>query len=99
MFEADVQTAVDLGVTHVSVYPLTIEDHTPFRRMVDSGEIDDVDQDKEALMMSMAPNVLTPAGFHRMRWRAMRARVSNASTTLSIGRAFRTLAWAFLPSP
>ena len=65
MFEADVQTAVDLGVTHVSVYPLTIEDHTPFRRMVDSGEIDDVDQDKEALMMSMAPNVLTPAGFHR----------------------------------
>lgn len=40
MFEADVQTAVDLGVTHVSVYPLTIEDHTPFRRMVDSGEID-----------------------------------------------------------
>ena len=25
MFEADVQTAVDLGVTHVSVYPLTIE--------------------------------------------------------------------------
>lgn len=65
MFEADVQTAVDLGVTHVSVYPLTIEDHTPFRRMVDLGEIDDVDQDKEALMMSMAPNVLTPAGFHR----------------------------------
>ncbi len=65
MFQEDVQTALDLGVKHVSVYPLTIEDHTPFRRMVDAGEIEDVNQDHEALMMSMAPNVLVPAGFHR----------------------------------
>ena len=65
MFQADVQTAVDLGVKHVSVYPLTVEDHTPLRRMVDAGEVEDVNQDHEALMMSMAPNVLAPAGFHR----------------------------------
>ena len=65
MFQADVQTAVDLGISHVSVYPLTIEDHTPFRNMVDAGQMPDVNQDEQALMMSMAPNVLTPAGFHR----------------------------------
>ena len=65
MFQESLQRAVDLGVSHVSVYPLTIEDHTPFRRMVDAGRIEDVDDDKEALMMAMAPNVLTPAGFHR----------------------------------
>lgn len=65
MFQADLQTAVDAGVTHVSVYPLTVEDHTPLRRMVDAGQIEDTDQDQEALMMSMAPNVLVPAGFHR----------------------------------
>lgn len=65
MFLESVQTAIDLGVTHVSIYPLTIEDHTPFRRMVDSGELPDVDQDLEAMMMAMAPNVLGPAGFER----------------------------------
>lgn len=65
VFLESLQKAVDLGVTHVSIYPLTIEDHTPFRQMVDAGEIEDVDDDKEALMMGMAPNVLTPAGFHR----------------------------------
>jgi oxygen-independent coproporphyrinogen-3 oxidase len=65
MFLADLQKAVDLGVTHVSVYPLTIEDHTPFRRMVDSGELEDVNEEHEALMMGMAPNVLGAAGFHR----------------------------------
>ena len=65
MFLADLRKAVDLGVTHVSVYPLTIEDHTPFRRMVDSGELEDVNEEHEALMMGMAPNVLGEAGFHR----------------------------------
>lgn len=65
MFLESLEKAVELGVTHVSVYPLTIEDGTPFRRMIDSGELDDVNEEHEALMMGMAPNVLGPAGFHR----------------------------------
>ena len=65
MFLESLRKAIDLGVTHVSVYPLTIEDHTPFRNMVDAGEIEDVNEEHEALMMAMAPNELTPAGFHR----------------------------------
>ena len=62
---ADVQRAVDLGVTHVSVYPLTVEEHTPLQRMIDAGEMPDVHEDEEALAMGMAPNILVPAGFHR----------------------------------
>lgn len=65
MFLESLNKAVELGVTHVSVYPLTIEEHTPFQKMVDKGQIDDVNEEQEALMMSMAPNVLAPAGFHR----------------------------------
>lgn len=65
MFLESVGKAIELGVTHVSVYPLTIEDHTPFRAMVDKGLIADVDEEMEALMMSMAPNELGPAGFYR----------------------------------
>lgn len=65
MFLEDLQKAVDLGVTHISVYPLTIEDHTPFRNMIDAGQMEDVNEEHEALMMGMAPNVLEPAGFKR----------------------------------
>lgn len=65
MFYEDLRTAVDLGVTHVSIYPLTIEDHTPMKNMVMSGEMEDVNQDHEALLLGMAPNILVPAGFHR----------------------------------
>ena len=66
MFLESLCKAIDLRESpDVSVYPLTIEDHTPFRNMVDAGEIEDVNEEHEALMMAMAPNELTPAGFHR----------------------------------
>ena len=38
-FERSVSRAIELGVSHISVYPLTIEPHTPFDRMVLSGEL------------------------------------------------------------
>lgn len=65
MFLSDVSEAVRLGVAHVSVYPLSIEEGTPFDRLVEEGRMRDANQDEEALMMGMAPNVLEPAGFHR----------------------------------
>ncbi|MEE0345849.1 MAG: radical SAM protein, partial [Adlercreutzia sp.] len=39
-FAESVREAVALGVNHVSVYPLTIEPHTPFDRAIMRGEMD-----------------------------------------------------------
>ncbi len=64
-FEESVKRAVSLGVAHVSVYPLTIEPHTPFDRMVLSGELPEPDDDVEAEQMELAEAVLTAAGFDR----------------------------------
>lgn len=64
-FEAGVREAVALGVTHVSVYPLTIEPHTAFDRAVLAGDMDEPDDDIEAEHMEIAERVLHDAGFAR----------------------------------
>lgn len=64
-FEASVREAVALGVAHVSVYPLTIEPHTPFDLAVLAGEMEEPDDDVEAAHMELAARVLTEAGFER----------------------------------
>lgn len=64
-FAADVHAAVDLGVPHVSIYPLTVEEGTPFERMVESGELDEPDPDLQAEMMREAARILGAAGLHR----------------------------------
>ena len=64
-FEASVETAVELGVSHVSIYPLTIEPHTPFDAMVLSGELEEPDDDVEADRMQAAARILAQAGFER----------------------------------
>ena len=64
-FEATLSRALELGVAHVSVYPLTIEAGTPFDRMVPSGELPEPDDDVEAEQMEAAASLLSHAGFHR----------------------------------
>ena len=64
-FEASVREAVALGVTHVSVYPLTIEEHTPFDQAVLAGELEEPSDDVEAAHMECAARVLAEAGFER----------------------------------
>lgn len=64
-FAASVQRAIDLGVTHVSVYPLTIEENTLFYRQVMSGELPEPDDDVEADQMQAAAELLTAAGYGR----------------------------------
>ncbi len=64
-FAASVERAIDLGVSHVSVYPLTIEPHTPFDALVISGEMLEPDDDVEADQMRIAARLLTAAGFER----------------------------------
>ncbi|OUO91513.1 coproporphyrinogen III oxidase [Gordonibacter sp. An230] len=64
-FEASVREAVELGATHVSVYPLTIEPHTPFHRAVMRGQMPEPDDDAEAAHMEIASRVLAEADFAR----------------------------------
>lgn len=64
-FAASVREAVRLGVTHVSVYPLTIEEHTPFWRDVAAGRMPEPDDDVEAAHMQLAASILAEAGFER----------------------------------
>ena len=64
-FAASVEEAVRCGVTHVSVYPLAIEPHTPFDQLVLTGEFDEPDDDVQANQMEQASELLEAAGFHR----------------------------------
>lgn len=64
-FSASIEQAIELGVTHVSVYPLTIEPFTRFETMVLHGELERPDEDVEAEQMQLAQRLLTQAGFHR----------------------------------
>ena len=64
-FEESLEEAIDLGVAHVSVYPLSIEPHTPFDQLVLSGEMDEPDEDVQAEEMERAATILEAAGFER----------------------------------
>lgn len=64
-FRASVAEAVRLGVKHVSVYPLSIEEGTPFAAMVDEGSLPEPDPDVQADMMEDAARLLRDAGMHR----------------------------------
>lgn len=63
--EQSVRTAVDLGVKHISVYPLTIEENTLFGQLLDNGLLDEVDDDLEATHMKIAEDILVSHGFER----------------------------------
>ena len=64
-FQRSVEQAVELGVTHVSVYPLAIEKGTPFAKAVRKGTMAPPDDDAEADHMEAAARLLTEAGFQR----------------------------------
>jgi oxygen-independent coproporphyrinogen-3 oxidase len=64
-FRASVREAVSLGVTHVSIYPLTIEPHTPFYRAILEERLPEPDDDVEARQMEIAEAELRAAGFER----------------------------------
>ncbi len=64
-FETSLRQAIDLGVSHVSVYPLVIEEGTAFQKAVFSGQMDEPDDDCEAERMALAQQILHEAGFER----------------------------------
>lgn len=63
-FLDDVCCALDLGVKHISIYPLMIEEGTPFFTMVEMGQLQ-VDDDFAAECMEAASDFLVQAGFNR----------------------------------
>ena len=63
-FRNDLELALQLGVKHVSVYPLMVEEGTPLFQRVEKG-IDHIDEDLGADLMQVAAEVLGDAGMHR----------------------------------
>lgn len=64
MFASDLHTALELGVKHVSVYPLMVEEGTPFYSMEQDGLIQ-LDDDLSADCMDLAAEILSAGGMHR----------------------------------
>jgi oxygen-independent coproporphyrinogen III oxidase len=62
-WEADLQTAVDLGPDHISAYSLTFEEGTPFHARRARGEIEGLPEDIETVMFECAEEVLQAAGY------------------------------------
>ena len=64
-WECSLQDVLDAGATHVSCYPLMIEDGTPLAAAIDAGEEHEPDDDLQADLMVTAERVLGLAGLER----------------------------------
>jgi len=53
------------GVSHVSIYPLMVEEGTPLERAIEAGELPDMDEDEQAAHMLLAAETLQAAGLTR----------------------------------
>lgn len=61
----DVNTACNLGISHISIYPLTIEPKTKFWKLMRRGKLKLPDEDMQADMMEIAQSILEEHDFHR----------------------------------
>lgn len=64
-FAYSIEQAIRLGLGHLSIYPLIIEEGTPFYAAVESGEMAQPSEDSEADAMLAAQRMLTAQGFLR----------------------------------
>ena len=62
-WEAQIEQALQLGVQHISTYCLSYEEGTRMTRMLEQGEITEVDEDTENAMYDLLVARLTAAGF------------------------------------
>jgi oxygen-independent coproporphyrinogen-3 oxidase len=58
-------TVIALGVAHISVYPLSLESHTPLAKKIKAGELAHLDDDLQATLMEVAADYLQAAGYER----------------------------------
>ncbi|HBT94983.1 MAG TPA: coproporphyrinogen III oxidase [Coriobacteriia bacterium] len=64
-FQASIETAVESEVSHISVYPLTVEPDTAFAGQIDRDLMKQPDEDQQADMMEVAARFLQGRGFTR----------------------------------
>lgn len=64
-WENDLETALALGVDHISAYNLTYEDGTPFGSMRRQGQLTPLAEETEAGMFVRARDLLEAAGYRR----------------------------------
>lgn len=64
-FAYSIEQAVQLGAGHLSIYPLIIEEGTPFYAAVESGYMAQPSEDSEADAMLAAQRILPAQGFSR----------------------------------
>ena len=62
-WDADIETALHLGVQHISSYGLMYEEGTAMTRMLEKGEIEAIDEDTENAMYDRLCERLNGAGF------------------------------------
>ncbi|MDY2943188.1 MAG: coproporphyrinogen-III oxidase family protein [Paludibacteraceae bacterium] len=62
-WEAQIEQALQLGVQHISTYCLSYEEGTRMTRMLEQGEITEVDEDTENAMYDLLVSQLIKAGF------------------------------------
>lgn len=59
----DIDTALSLGVKHISCYCLTFEEDTPLYNMRAKGEVEEIDDETALIMYNMLIDKLQEAGF------------------------------------
>lgn len=59
----DLATILDLGITHVSAYALTVEPQTALERFIAKGIIDPIDEEQAARQFNLIMDSLEDAGF------------------------------------
>lgn len=64
-WEYSINQLLNCGVDHLSIYPLMIEEHTPFWKQYQNGLLALPDDDVQAQMMCFAQNMLQQQGFSR----------------------------------
>ncbi|MBR6117842.1 MAG: radical SAM family heme chaperone HemW [Paludibacteraceae bacterium] len=62
-WKADIETALSLGIQHVSCYGLMYEEGTALTKMLEEGQIEAIDEDTENAMYDMLCDYLQQAGF------------------------------------
>ncbi len=62
-WRANLQRAIDLGLTHISTYALTYEEGTPLTRDREAGQIMPIDEETDRQMYELAIETLTAASF------------------------------------
>lgn len=59
----NLQTAIDLGIPHISAYSLTVEEKTALHQFIQKGRIADVDEEKAIRQFLLCSDFLQNAGY------------------------------------